>query len=106
MVLGLLHSTPHLSVPPEALGTSISIQLCGLVQPKLTTVPVSWTVLSRSNMAPEWCAKAGALKTRISIALSRAAQKVATTKRACWKTDLPTTEEDILSPLSFPAATP
>src|ERR1700722_9048209 len=30
-LLGLFSSTPHLSEPPAALGTSISIQECGLV---------------------------------------------------------------------------
>src|ERR1051326_2211845 len=44
---------------PFACGTVTVSHICGLVHSKLLTVPSKVTVLVASNMAKEWCAKAG-----------------------------------------------
>src|SRR5580658_973078 len=49
-------SMPHCSAVPLALGTSIQIQLCGLVHWKSRMVPCRVTVWDMSNIAYEWCA--------------------------------------------------
>src|SRR5438045_3732395 len=50
---GAVISTFQVSTPPLALGTSISIQQCGLAHLNCLTVPTSVTVLVRSNPAIE-----------------------------------------------------
>src|SRR6266566_8131604 len=56
---GAPSSIAHCSGRPAAFGTIIWIQLCGLVHWNSLIVPSRTIFLSTSNMAKEWCAKAG-----------------------------------------------
>ncbi len=46
-------SIAHVSTPPDGLGTSIQVNVCGLVHWNSLMVPVSVTIFVLSNMVKE-----------------------------------------------------